>query len=895
MSNITCPQLLSSGVCKNPSCPHRHNALSCELCGLVCGSLNEYTQHNASKRHLKNARGESGGVVFCPACQKHISGRKNWVGHAATTRHKKIVAQMGLSLDIDPEEVESVPGHTLCSTCNTHIQDIFWSHHQITPRHKARERFISFQTALDEAERDKNVTLRQDHNGRAEDRLEILFEDVQLRKRFIIARILRVIVGNRGDHEILRPIAPYVPRKRTSARQPETTIIEGVRPPSSNAVPYVVPLPEAAIPSNLASTLSTGNTMSIVTNIRRLYLPPVLDSKTYARHFKHLLWIEEFRMKSGFLWLTTNNAQSHLSRRDLERYDIPDARLVTKNDYYFLDVPGLAEKRPSVLVGDCILVQKHGSTHGHWFGGGVHVVRKEEVGLKFNKSFRATLTDRFNRMRALPSAFHVPKTPYPTQASARLKMFNPLIATNAPQLQAVVSIVKRQPGSVPFVIFGPPGTGKTVTMVEAIRQVLTADPHARILACAPSNSAADLIASRLMALSTDELFRFYALSRNKEQVPLELREYTYAKPDGHFSVPPLARMKCFRIVVTTCISASVVSGIGIPPGHYTHIFCDEAGQATEPEVMIAIKTMADSNTNIILSGDPKQLGPIIRSAVARELGLETSYIERLMKREIYDEKKGYGASKRSSVVKLTKNFRSHNAILKFPNERFYGGELQQLPIVFHAIKGKDDREAASPSFFNIDEVSQVKEYIQSLKADRRFRIMTWRHHAVPRSVPQDSRRLRAVANGVKWAASRERRVIIISTVRSSREFVEYDLRHTLGFVANPRRFNVAVTRAQALLIVIGDPDVLSLDPLWRSFLNYIYTNGGWTGADISWDPRLPVDAAEKYDEIIRQGAQRDMNAFTRRMEELTIAGVAAEEGEGDGDDVNVDRPWQDAE
>jgi helicase MOV-10 len=106
---------------------------------------------------------------------------------------------------------------------------------------------------------------------------------------------------------------------------------------------------------------------------------------------------------------------------------------------------------------------------------------------------------------------------------------------------------------------------------------------------------------------------------------------------------------------------------------------------------------------------------------------------------------------------------------------------------------------------------------------------------------------------------------------------------------------VAVTRAQALLIVIGDPDVLSLDPLWRSFLNYIYTNGGWTGANISWDPLLPVDAAEKYDEIVRVGAQRDMNAFTRRMEEITIAGVAAEEGEGDGDDVNVDRPWQDAE
>jgi helicase MOV-10 len=124
-------------------------------------------------------------------------------------------------------------------------------------------------------------------------------------------------------------------------------------------------------------------------------------------------------------------------------------------------------------------VQKHGSAQGHWFEGGVHVVRKEEVGLKFNAAFRATsLADRFNvrfklnryplrrQHLALDSAYsedralfplplHVLKTPYPTQASARLKMFNPLIATNAPQLQAVVSIVKRQPGSVPFVIFGP--------------------------------------------------------------------------------------------------------------------------------------------------------------------------------------------------------------------------------------------------------------------------------------------------------------------------------------------------------------------------------------------------------------------------------------------------------
>jgi len=98
-----------------------------------------------------------------------------------------------------------------------------------------------------------------------------------------------------------------------------------------------------------------------------------------------------------------------------------------------------------------------------------------------------------------------------------------------------------------------------------------------------------------------------------------------------------------------------------------------------------------------------------------------------------------------SVVKLVKNFRSHNSILKFPNERFYGNDLQacaspsiinaylnssylpskKFPIVFHAVSGKDDREASSPSFFNADEVLQVKQYVQRLKEDRRYRTSTF--------------------------------------------------------------------------------------------------------------------------------------------------------------------------
>lgn len=96
----------------------------------------------------------------------------------------------------------------------------------------------------------------------------------------------------------------------------------------------------------------------------------------------------------------------------------------------------------------------------------------------------------------------------------------------------------------------------------------------------------------------------------------------------------------------------------------------------------------------------------------------------------------------NSVVKLVKNFRSHPAILKFPNERFYANDLEscgdrkvicafegwsklpsrKFPIIFHSMSGKDDREASSPSFFNIDEVTQVRKYIQLLRDDRQVRV-----------------------------------------------------------------------------------------------------------------------------------------------------------------------------
>lgn len=95
-----------------------------------------------------------------------------------------------------------------------------------------------------------------------------------------------------------------------------------------------------------------------------------------------------------------------------------------------------------------------------------------------------------------------------------------------------------------------------------------------------------------------------------------------------------------------------------------------------------------------------------------------------------------------SVVKLVKNYRSHEAILTFPNARFYGGELaacapdetrnaclnasvlvnKRYPVVFHSISGNNERESTSPSYFNILEAEQVKRYIDELVADRRVNV-----------------------------------------------------------------------------------------------------------------------------------------------------------------------------
>jgi helicase MOV-10 len=197
-----------------------------------------------------------------------------------------------------------------------------------------------------------------------------------------------------------------------------------------------------------------------------------------------------------------------------------------------------------------------------------------------------------------------------------------------------------------------PGTGKTVTLVEAIEQILKANPNSKILACAPNNSAADLIAQKLMHLGPSDLFRLNSITRNVVEFPQTLKRFALINENTVFAVPPPEELSRYRVVVSTCLSGGIPASLGLQRGHFSHIFIDEAGQGKEPEVMVPIKSIAGKETNVVLAGDNQQLGPIVHSSTAKMLKLQQSYLARLMSLDIYsleDERSGPGGRGITSV------------------------------------------------------------------------------------------------------------------------------------------------------------------------------------------------------------------------------------------------------
>ncbi|KAF7378134.1 RNA helicase [Mycena sanguinolenta] len=784
-----------------------------------------------------------------------------------------------------------------------------------------------------EEARTLSVKFHPSFDGEYRDVLELVFLETLTRQRFLITRKLCAVVGSKEDHQQLKPKTPYS-RPKPAPFQFDGPIVRSLRPPTWAPSNWTARLPPFDPPADLIQVAfgsHSGNNAKNVLQAVRQFLPPTFTLNTYAQHFQVMLYIEGEQM-----------------RQDLEMYNMIDVEIKPNHPRYDVEVQGLEEGRPCVIVGDFILVRFNyipvPTTAGGLKDAFTKFTRIAWVhrfstykGTKFDVKFTLNrlphrrmhyaLTNSFKESRIFfPRAEHLLRNQkVSTLQRNSLSPANRRIVEDPEQFETVVAIVHQPPGSPPFVVFGPPGTGKTVTIVEAIHQLLLRDSEACILACAPSNSAADLIAWKLMSLGTAQLFRLNSLSRKHEDLPKDLRKFSAFNDNLTFVFPTVEDLRKYRVVVSTCLSGGVPASLGLKRGHFSHIFCDEAGQATEPEVMLPIKSIADSSTNIVLAGDNKQLGPI---------------------RELYslDPQTTMGGSG-ITIVKLVNNFRSHPAILDFSNQQFYDGELipcgnpvltrslenchelptKKFPLIFHGILGKDDREGSSPSFFNIGEATLVKKYVTSLVADRKLRIrpeeigVITPYHAQRCKIMDLLRdpKLRGLTVGSVEEFQGNGLPIPIKCLNanynlhaqqdSNTNYVESDIRRTLGFVANPQRFNgqsqflqwrivsnfsplsVAITRAQALLIVIGNPDILALDPLWRAFLNYVHSRGGWRGKAISWNDDDPiVPGPNGYDGEMKRKAEGEAEEMMARLKSLIVQKNEGSEYDFDISDSELD-------
>ncbi|XP_062991081.1 RNA helicase Mov10l1 [Elgaria multicarinata webbii] len=436
--------------------------------------------------------------------------------------------------------------------------------------------------------------------------------------------------------------------------------------------------------------------------------------------------------------------------------------------------------------------------------------------------------------------------------------FNPLL--NEHQKLAVKRILSGECRPTPYIVFGPPGTGKTVTVIEAILQIHYTLPDSRILVCAPSNSATDLVCLRLHSsnvLKPGVMVRVNASSRNEESLSDVIKLYS---KDGE----DIWQASRFRIIIVTCSSAGMFYQIGIRLGHFTHAFVDEAGQASEPECLIPLGLISEVTGQIVLSGDPMQLGPVIKSSLATAYGLNVSLLERLMCRPLYQrDEHAFGACGSYNplvITKLVKNYRSHAALLTLPSRLFYHKELEVcadssvvnsllgweklprkgFPLVFHGVRGTELREGYNPSWFNPTEAVQVMRYccllaksITNTVSEMDIGVIT----PYRKQVEKIRILLRTVGlmdikvGSVEEFQGQEFLVIIISTVRSN-ETSFHDERYFLGFLTNAKRFNVAITRPKALLIIVGNPHVLVKDPCFTALLEYSLTNGVYIGCDL---------------------------------------------------------------
>ncbi|XP_061721856.1 putative helicase mov-10-B.1 [Cydia pomonella] len=305
----------------------------------------------------------------------------------------------------------------------------------------------------------------------------------------------------------------------------------------------------------------------------------------------------------------------------------------------------------------------------------------------------------------------------------------------------------------------------------------------------------------------------------------------------------------------------------------THLFIDEAAQASEPASLIPLCGLLQPGGALVLAGDPLQLGPVVISREASKLGLGISLMERL-KRDcaLYSDDR----RDPNYIMMLKKNFRSHRDILSIPDELFYHGQLEAMApvdyissvdilgertssraIVFYGVPSQEQRIGKSPSFYNDSELEVVQRHITALLevhrvAEADIGVVT----PYIRQVYKIKQWLKALelnieVGTVEGFQGKEKRIILVSTVRAKCELLAHDAKFRLGFLVDAKRFNVALTRAKAKLIVIGNPSCLQKDAKWHRYITRCRELGTYCGFDLRETEADETEAIDQITQILR--------------------------------------------
>ena len=438
---------------------------------------------------------------------------------------------------------------------------------------------------------------------------------------------------------------------------------------------------------------------------------------------------------------------------------------------------------------------------------------------------------------------------------------------NPTQEQAVNEVLRAKDVAI---VHGPPGTGKTTTLVEAINETLMRE--SQVMVCAQSNMAVDWISEKLVDRGinvlrignptrvNDKMLGF-TYERRFESHPdypqlwairkaiRELRQHRKRGSDSFHQKMERLKSRATELELrinaqlfgeARVIACTLVGSANklLDGQRFNTLFIDEAAQALEAACWIPLRRVS----RVILAGDHCQLPPTVKSLAALKAGLGVTLMERVT------------ATQPSVVTLLKVQYRMNEAIMRFSSDWFYGGQVKSAPQVKHRgildydnpflwidtapLEEEDDspvyhEQFVGESFGRVNKaeanltISTLRDYLEKVGKQRfldeqvdvgvisPYRAQVQYLRSLIKATPELKPFRRAITiNTVDGFQGQERDIVLISLVRSNAA-------GDIGFLKDLRRMNVAITRARMKVIILGDVKTLTRHPFYKRLWDYV--------------------------------------------------------------------------